>query len=462
MPQAGKFLLFTFFLHGVFSAFGECREVKVIRIFGNMKTKPDIIIRELSFKEGSNICDENLAGELEFSRQQLYNTQLFNEISFRVDTTTIGEIQISVDLKERWYVWPIPKIEVADRNFNQWWLSKDLSRINFGLTTVIQNLRGRNETLRLNLMAGYTQKVGFEYYFPFINKAKTIGLGLGGDWMANKEIWYITRFDKVQFFRLDDRFAHQRWEANARLVHRPRFYSTHTLGVKIGAGQIADTVLSKELNPMFFSSGSARQQYVGTFYRFVKNKVDYINYPTVGFINELQAEFHLLDGGKSPSVGIIKVNHRRYAEPAKGVFMVGGLFAGANLSPTLPYHLSRALGYRDFVRGFEYYVIDGRFYALFKGNLKFRLFPEITTNLPIINHSKFKKIPLNAYFGPFFDLGYVNGKRELENNELPNTPLFGTGLGLDITSYYDRVMRIEYSYNSLRQFGWFVHFRKSI
>lgn len=441
---------------------GQCREVSSIRIFGNNITRADIIIREVQFKEGDTLCINEVGEKMEISRQQIMNTRLFNEVNFRLDTVDAEAMHVIIEVKERWYVWPIPKIEVADRNFNQWWLTRDLSRINIGLSTVIQNVRGRNETLRINLMTGYTQLVGLDYYFPFINKRKTIGLGIGGDWMANREIWYITRNDKVQFFQLDDAFAHQKWEANARLVHRPHFYSTHTLGLKVGAGIIADTVLSPELNPLFFSNGQTRQRYVGIQYRLIKNRIDFINYPLKGYISELQADYLLMDGGSSPSLGIIRVNHRRFTELAEGFFGAAGIYGGLNISRQLPYHASRALGYRDFIRGFEYYVADGSAFIMVKTNLRMRLFPQLNFELPLISHPKFKKVPVNAYLGPYFDAGYVNGRDNLDINTLPDKMLFGTGLGLDITSYYDRVMRIEYSYNSLGEWGWFVHFRKSI
>jgi hypothetical protein len=40
--------------------------------------------------------------------------------------------------------------------------------------------------------------------------------------------------------------------------------------------------------------------------------------------------------------------------------------------------------------------------------------------------------------------------------------LFSMGLGVSTIFYNDRILRIEYSLNSLREGGFFVHFKKAI
>ena len=56
---------------------------------------------------------------------------------------------VSHEVKEKWYIWPIPTIEFADRNFNIWADSSfDPSRTNYGLYLFTYNLFGLNHTLK--------------------------------------------------------------------------------------------------------------------------------------------------------------------------------------------------------------------------------------------------------------------------------------------------------------------------
>ena len=50
----------------------------------------------------------------------------------------------------------------------------------------------------------------------------------------------------------------------------------------------------------------------------------------------------------------------------------------------------------------------------------------------------------------FADMGYVNDKRYATANPLANNWLHSYGAGLDFVTYYDKVLRLEYSFNSLR------------
>jgi len=123
------------------------------------------------------------------------------------------------------------------------------------------------------------------------------------------------------------------------------------------------------------------------------------------------------------------------------------------------------LGYgRETVRSYEYYVADGQHYILLKSNLKFSLLPEKVVKIGFINTTKFNTVPLALYLTAFADAGYVYNIRHnqteyrLKGNTLENTVLAGMGMGLDFTTYYDIVIRIEGALNRLGQTGLFINF----
>lgn len=73
---------------------------------------------------------------------------------------------------------------------------------------------------------------------------------------------------------------------------------------------------------------------------------------------------------------------------------------------------------------------------------------------------QFRKVPVAAYFKLFFDQGYVQNNlpessRTTVNSILSNRYIYSYGAGLDIVTYYDAVLRLEYSINSLKDPGLF-------
>jgi hypothetical protein len=60
----------------------------------------------------------------------------------------------------------------------------------------------------------------------------------------------------------------------------------------------------------------------------------------------------------------------------------------------------------------------------------------------------------------FFDAGYVDTFQTWQSNgnQLPGTFLTGKGIGLDLVTYYEKVFRIEYSWNKNNEGGFFLHF----
>jgi hypothetical protein len=127
-----------------------------------------------------------------------------------------------------------------------------------------------------------------------------------------------------------------------------------------------------------------------------------------------------------------------------------------------PYFLNYGMGYgREFVRGYEYYVVDGQNFGILKTDFKFAIVPQRVSVLKFIPTEKFNKIPWAVYLSLFNDFGYVSGDAA-NGNDLQNTIMWGYGAGINLVTYYDIVWRIEYSFNQKGEGGFFVHFMASI
>jgi hypothetical protein len=159
----------------------------------------------------------------------------------------------------------------------------------------------------------------------------------------------------------------------------------------------------------------------------------------------------------------LKADYRKYYQLKGRFYWSSGITMKVSPIQKQPYAFIRVLGYdRDFVRGYEYYVVDGQHFGLLKNNLKFELVPMRVQEFKFIPLEKFNKLYYAFYLNLFFDVGYVYDYRNYVNNPLSNDFLPGYGIGLDFVTYYDFVFRLEYSFNKRGESGFFIHLMPSI
>ena len=94
--------------------------VSTIILSGNAKTQDDIIIRELSFEKNMSYATGDLDKRIEESKKNLANLKLFNFVTIN-KTEDKDSAEITIDVIEKWYIWPYPVFEISERNFNTWW-----------------------------------------------------------------------------------------------------------------------------------------------------------------------------------------------------------------------------------------------------------------------------------------------------------------------------------------------------
>ena len=67
------------------------------------------------------------------------------------------------------------------------------------------------------------------------------------------------------------------------------------------------------------------------------------------------------------------------------------------------------------------------------------------------------KIPFRIFLKGFADVGYAYNRNNININPLNNKFLYSGGVGIDIVTIYDVVLRFEYSINQRGESGFFVH-----
>ncbi|MCD6179293.1 MAG: hypothetical protein J7K39_05260 [Bacteroidales bacterium] len=438
--------------------------VNKIYLSGNKITRDKIIYRELTIHAGDSLCYKAFKEALKKSKENLNNSSLFNFVEIRdVQVVSNGKIHanVHIDLNERWYIWPMPVVELAERNPNAWWETKDLSKINYGLFFTWENFRGRREALKLILQGGYDEQFGFHYDIPFINKPQTFGIILGAGLKRNHEVTYQTINNKPVRYRGED-YLKEEYYAYAAINIRKNIHTSHYCALEYNNHQYNDKVF--QLNPDFDPDQNNDFEYFSLTYFYKNDHRDSRTYPLKGYYLDAILVKRGLGISQKSNIDLLSLtsNLRKYWNLGHQLYFAGGFTGRIANTGRNPYFLNTGLGYgRDFVRGYEYYVVDGQNFGLIKTDLKYALFQNQLTNLPILP-SKFNKIHWSIYLSLFTDLAYSTTELPQLSNTLQNEVLLGYGAGLNFVSYYDIVIRFEYSFNKLNERGFFISFMASI
>ena len=431
-----------------------------IVIKGDNVTKKSVILRELTFEVGDTIEMKRWEDELRFCKENIQNTTLFNfvEISSLKNTDSPNEVTIQIKVTERWYLWPYPYIAYSDRNLNAWYEADNLRRFSYGFDVEYKNSFGLKHSMRFILISGYNQNYGFSYDIPYLFDKYDFGIEVGAAYKRDKEAAYVTENNKIAYFNGDDEFAKQ--TANMfikpyyRLGHRNKLF----LQLDYNDTRFHDTM--QYLNTDFSNTQGTRFQYF-TLSAIYKNDFrDEQNYPLDGHYFEVLLEKNGLGIFEtSPDVFYGKITADLY-RPLKGHwYWASNLTVKISNDYEAPYFLNQGLGYKnDYVRTYELYVIDAMNFALIKNNLKFALLNPVTRYLPLFKNERFGKIHFALYANVFFDCAYSWKVPERQNSFLNNKFIFGTGVGLDFVTYYDKVLRLEYGINDMGETGLFIHF----
>ncbi|MFA0963259.1 BamA/TamA family outer membrane protein [Roseivirga sp. BDSF3-8] len=436
------------------------RPVKIDHIFilGNRRTRPSIILREVDVTEGEVYRRDALVEILEADRNKIFNTSLFTTV--RVSIVDVGpyKVDIIISLQERWYTFPVPIFSLADRNFNDWWVNQegDLSRVEYGLKFYQYNMRGRNERLKLQAQFGFTQKFELGYRMPYIDRAQKNGLNLRLSYLENNSVAYQTLEHKLVFLDLE-RPIKEQWNAAIEWRHRNSFYTSHNVELAYRQRTIADTLAM--VNPGYFLEGQTRQRYFYLEYRFTHDKRDIRAYPLHGYLLNLSASRYGLGMWDDIDLTRLNADYVKFWELDKNLFFSNDVGVQVSLPERQPYNNFAGLGYsQSLVRGYELYVIPGQHYFLNRSTLRLRLFEGEKSLGKLMPLKQFRNIPIAIYLKTYLDQGYVVSDNFFPGNEqFSNTWLGGTGIGLDIVTFYDGVIRLEYSLNNAGEAGFFLH-----
>ena len=309
--------------------------------------------------------------------------------------------------------------------------------------------------IKLKIRKGFKEHFLISYNAPYINKEKTIGTNTYIQLFKRKKTFFKTINDSLIYYTNNDKYTSRDYEIYFELFFRKNIHKTHNLILNYHFSNI-DLNITLE-NPYYLNNNNNTGSYSSVKYKFTNENRDYIQYPLNGYYINLEAAKYF---------GITTdINHYEIiSQIEKHNKLQNRLFLGSSFkfkwssNGYQPYFFQKGLGFDDYVRGYEYYVIDGQNFWLSKTVFKYLLIEKTTFDIPYIKMSQFKKSHYSLFLGLFSDMGYVIDNQNQRNSNLSNGLLWGNGLSIDYVTYYDKLIRIEFSINHLGEKGVFLHF----
>ena len=427
-------------------------KISAIEITGNKKTKDYIVKRELPYKVGDLLSKDNLDSLNIVSQQQLFNTALFLETNVSSEILDSTSVKIKIQLKERWYFFPIPYFRWVDRNFNQWWNenNRSLERVNYGINFKQANATGNNDKLTIGYITGYTHQTTLRYQLPFIDKQLKYGMGLGWAQFNQRELNYATLGNKQVFLRTED-IIRKGYRVNTNVTYRPNLFERHALQVGFGNESIADSAFA--IAPNFLPNRKKSFSYIDINWSYSKVRFDYNAYPTKGASTEIALAQRFSKESNLSAIQFRQIVAHRIT-PNRFIF-AESLTIGRTMQQS-NYSDRKLMGYGLMqMNGLEYYVVDGNAASVFKSAIHQRIGSYTVAN-PLTK--KFlPSVKYTFWIKAFSQLGYVYSSEKNKANPLANSLLRTAGIGLDIISIYDFVLNVEYSINQLGDKGLYLH-----
>ncbi len=330
----------------------------------------------------------------------------------------------------------------------------------------MNNFRGRKEKIQFSYHAGFFNRFSINYHGFYLDKKRKHSISALVNLFTQNSVPYGTQNNKQVSVKTEDKVMDNK-VISLIYSYRSQVKTLHHFNFSYEYNAISDTVVF--FNPEFLGIQNMERSIFTLRYNFSFDTRDSRAYPTKGI--------SFVAGFKQFGLGILEhktfstnissniVVHNQISKSFYTSFSMGVSYLYTNDYSFFPYH---GLGYGEFIRGYEHYVVDGQLATIAKSMIRYQLLSDKIIHLnfwPIRKLHQFNKVPIAIYTSIYFDSGYVYDQTQysiVNNNSLVNKIMFGYGVGIDFVTYYDKVFRLDYSFNKFGEHGIFIHWEIGI
>lgn len=433
-------------------------------ISGNSKTEESTISRELPFKKGDIVTLNRFDKLISEGRENILNLSLFNfvYVSYLLhedeSDSKYKTADIIINVEERWYYWPLLSFNLEERNLSSWFKEPDWRKVTFESGFKIFNIAGKNQSVTLLNISGHNRGLRFEYSNISLDKRGRHYLDLHLSRLYSRTENVKSFMNEPYYMRSDSTFLISNYKFSLGYTYRPRLRVRNIIGIDYEYSEIDKEILNN--NSDYWGDNSINRRSLTVSYGLILDERDNRQYPLNGYYIDL-----LLKGYANSSLtvkyGQIKADIQYFKYISNKFNLALRVQGGVSVKNRRAYIFDRAIGYNDVnLRGYEFYVADGQCFATLSPTLRHIILPVKEYYLPFLWFlPKFNKIYFALYGKVFTDFGYAYHKYPENHNTLSNKLLSSWGGGLDVVTYYDITLSLDYSMNMLGNRGLYVSFK---
>ena len=442
----------------------DCKAItlQAIDIIGNKKTKSFVILGEMNLNLGDSIMISDINRRLQSCAESIYNTNLFSEVSLTPILTSNHEFKISINVIEKWPIYPIPYFQLSDRNFNEWWSTYhgDLKRTIYGILFSDINFSGKADRLNVGLLNGFSRLISANYSTPLMKNQTMKSVSFGAEYSENKSFAYKTNENNKLVFYNNNLFVKKNLTFKSSYIVRRGLYSKQSFGFQYNIINIDDSAFVKNYSQPYLNDSAQTVYFPDIIYQYQFVKTNNNNYPTKGKVLTLRLLKRGLGLAGASNMFSLDASLKSYFSHKNNFYSSFQFITNIKLPFKQGYINQRALGYgENYLRGMEYYVVDGVALGISKFTLSKKI---LSCRIPFPLKSKtVPYIPLTVFGKSYIDMGYVYSA-ENALTPLNDKFLYTGGIGIDFLSIYDMRFSLEFSFNQMKEKGLFLHSRSSL
>lgn len=338
-----------------------------------------------------------------------------------------------IDVSESWYIYPIPFVDLQDR---------DWRKISYGMYLYIRNLNGENATIRGQVAFGYDPGFLIYYDHPYIIRDQNIFL------QANLSYQNVKNKSRTAAMLYGADF-NQKFISGTVDIGK-RFNLFNMVDINLGFDYIETPFYIKGINA---SNGRIDRQFtIGANYSL--DTRDLAQFPSTGTYLDLMYQSEGL-GINGINYQIAGLDYRQYFTFFSNLIFKWRFATRLTFGKLVPYYNYSFLGYTERLRGYFNQEKEGNDYYLGSVELNYPIVKDINVNLnfvPIIPQSL-----LNYRFAFYWELFLDSGTTRLNGQPVSLKNLYtgyGTGLIFLVLPYNS--LRIEWALNDQRHSEWIL------
>ena len=390
-----------------------------IVIQGNDITEPEIILRELTFQPADIVTDKTL----NYNKERIFSLGIFTKVDLFIYPENERNILV-INVEESWYIYPIP---IASLRENDW------KKLSYGLSLVIKNFRGRNETVIGRVELGYDPLLQLSYYKPNIIP--------GSDIFWGAEILYKKNTNKSLAAAMVYRDDFEQKFIIGSLEIGKRFGVFQRVNLRINYNYIESPRYVNLVN----ASNERVDRYPSIGFGYSYDTRDLAQFPKTGIMGAAYYEFKGL-GFNDVNYQVFGLDFREYRNIIDDLTAKWRFTARFTSGKKIPFYDYSLIGYSEKIRGNYNLTMEGNNYYIGSLELFYPLIRDFNISfdfIPIVP-KELLSYRVALYLGLFGDTGATKilGK-PISFNDFRS----GYGIGLNLLILPYNLLRIELAFD---------------